>query len=257
MTELLTGRRILVTGVLTDRSLAWSAARLLESHGAELLLTGHKRALRLTRRAADELPGQPDVLELDVLEDGDYGSLHDEVQRRWGRVDGIVHAIAGAPAEVWETDFLSVPRTGIDSALTVSALSLASLVGAMLPLLERSPSPTVACITTTPERHSVDYGWMSVVKATLNALTRQLAVELGPRGVRLNAVACGPVATVAGTGIPGFANSAAAYAERAPLGWDAKNVAAAAGALCFLMSDLSRCMTGAVLDVDGGMHAAL
>jgi len=249
--------RILVTGVLTDRSLAYSAARLLQEEGAEVVLTGHKRARRLTERVARQLPHPAEVLELDVLAEGDFVALAEELGRRWDRLDGVVHAIAYAPAEVWESDFFATPKSGLDAALGASTFSLRSLVGVLLPLLERSTDATVAALTTTPDRFSVDYSWMSVVKAALNALARQMAVQLGPRGVRVNAIACGPVATVAGKAIPGFANSAAAYRERAPLGWDATNGAAAAGAICFLMSELSRAITGEILNVDGGMHIAL
>lgn len=251
------GRRIVVTGVLTDRSLAFSAARLLQESGADVVLTGHKRARRLTERVARHLPRPAEVLELDVLDDEDFAALGQELGRRWDRVDGIVHAVAHAPAEVWDAEFFAAPRSGLDVALSASAFSLRSLVGVLLPMLETSDDPAVVTLTSTPDRFSVDYGWMSVVKAALNALTRQMAVQLGPRGIRVNAIACGPVATVAGKGIPGFANSAAAYSERAPLGWDATNGAAAAGAVWFLVSSLSRGVTGEILNVDGGMHIAL
>jgi enoyl ACP reductase len=254
---MLDDRRVLVTGVLTDRSLAFSAAKLLQEHGADIVLTGHKRARRLTERVARQLPRTPEVLELDVLAETDFAGLAEELSRRWDRLDGIVHAIAYAPAEVWQAEFFSAPRSGLEVALSASTFSLSALVGALLPLLEASADATVLTMTSTPGRFSVDYSWMSVVKAALNAVTKQMAVQLGPRGIRVNAIACGPVATVAGRAIPGFANSAAAYRERAPLGWDPLDGAAAAGAVCFLMSGLSRAMTGEILNVDGGMHVAL
>jgi enoyl-[acyl-carrier protein] reductase I len=253
----LTDRRIVVTGVLTDRSLAFSAAELLQRHGAEVILTGHKRARRLTERVARQLPRPAEVLELDVLERGDFGALAEELGGRWDRLDGLLHAIAYAPSEVWQAGFFDAPRDGLDVALDVSAFSLRALVRETLPLMEASDGASVLALTSTPERFSVDYGWMAVVKATLNALTRQMAIELGPRGIRVNALACGPVATVAGSAIPGFANSAAAYRDRAPLGWDSTDGAAAAGTAVFLLSDLSRGMTGEILNVDGGMHIAL
>jgi meromycolic acid enoyl-[acyl-carrier protein] reductase len=255
---LLQGLRIVVTGVLTNRSLAYAAAERMQELGAEIVLTGHGRARRLTERAASALPRAVEVLELDATRPDDYEALSRSLAERWDRVDGIFHSIAFAPPEMWDGPFFEVQHESVDLAMRASVYSLQSLTGALLPLLRRSPGGgSVVTMTVMWGRMSPHYAWMGVVKTALNGLVKHMAVELGPDGIRTNAVACGPVRTNAATGIPGFGELEALYQDRAPLGWDSRDVSVAADPVCFLLSKRARSITGEVVHVDGGYHAAL
>lgn len=255
---LLDGKRILVTGVLTDRSLAYHAAARMQQLGAEIVLTGHGRARRITQRAATALPEPPDVLELDVLKPEDFDALRDELRERWGYVDGVFHSVAFAPQDVWEGEFVDTSHDSLDTTMRASVYSLQSLAGALLPLLRESPGgASLLTLTVMAGRMSTHYAWMGVVKATLDALMRHLAVELGPQGIRSNAIAAGPMRTNASTGIPGFKELERMVVEKAPLGWDSSDPSAVSGPACFLLSDLARAVSGEILHVDGGFHAAL
>lgn len=253
-TGLLAGKRILVTGVLTERSLAYHAAARMQELGAEVILTGFGRAKRLTERSTRTLPRPAEVLDLDVQNDEDFERLADELQTRWDGVDGALHSIAFAPPGLFEQSFLDVRQDDIEAAARISAYSLQPMARVLLPLMERNErGGSIAALTIEPRVRAHPYAWMTVVKGTLNAVARQLAVHVAPHGVRVNMVASGPVRTNAGSVIPEFDEMERTY-SRAPLGWDARNHAAIAGAACFLMSDLSEGMTGDVLHVDGGMH---
>lgn len=256
--RLLSGRRIVVTGVLTNRSLAYGAAERMQELGAEIVLTGHGRARRLTERAARALPRPVEVLELDATQPDDYEALAESLAERWEHVDGVFHSIAFAPPDIWERPFFEVAHEGLDTAMRASVYSLQALTGALLPQLRQSPGGgSVVAMTVMWGRMSPHYAWMGVVKTALNGLVKHMAVELGPDGVRTNAVACGPVRTNAATGIPGFGELESLYRDRAPLGWDSRDVSVASGPVCFLLSEESRAVTGEVVHVDGGYHAAL
>jgi meromycolic acid enoyl-[acyl-carrier-protein] reductase len=256
--RLLEGRRILVTGVLTHHSLAFGAAALMQGLGAEIVLTGHGRARRLTERAARMLPEPPDVLELDVLEPTHFEGLAATLTDRWDAIDGILHSIAWMAPEVWRSDFFEASEERLEESIRTSVYSLKSLAGALHPLLQRSQhGASLVTLTVQLGRYSPWYGWMGVVKATLAALVGHMAVVLGPDGTRVNAIACGPVRTSAATGIPDFDELDRVIQERAPLGWDSRDTAVVAGPAAFLMSDLARLVTGDILHVDGGFHAAV
>lgn len=251
---LLAGKRILVTGVLTDRSLAYHAAARMQELGAEVILTGFGRAKRITERATRRMPRPAEVLELDVQNDEDFDRLAADLDERWGGVDGALHSIAFAPPDLFKQPFLEAGWDEIDVAARISAYSLQPMARVLLPLMERNErGGSIAALTVEPRVRVHPYAWMSVVKNTLNAVARQVAVHLAPHNVRVNMIASGPVRTNAGSVIPDFDEMERTY-SRAPLGWDVRNHAAIAGAACFLMSDLSEGMTGDVLHVDGGMH---
>jgi enoyl-[acyl-carrier protein] reductase I len=251
---LLAGKRILVTGVLTDRSLAYHAAVRMQELGAEVILTGFGRAKRLTERSTNTMPRRAEVLELDVQNDEDFERLAQDLDERWGGVDGALHSIAFAPPDLFQRRFLEADLEQVEAAARISAYSLQPMARVLLPLMQRNEhGGSIAALTVESRVRDHPYASMAVVKNLLNAVARQLAVELAPHAVRLNLLASGPVRTNAGSVIPEFDEMEKTYA-RAPLGWDVRNHAAIAGAACFLMSDLSEGMTGDVLHVDGGMH---
>ena len=252
--SLLADKKLLITGVITRDSIAWEVARQAQEAGAEIVLTGFGRAKRLTDRAAKTLPGSPDVLELDVNRPEDLESIAGELRDRWGRVDGVLHAIAFAPPEALGGRFLTTPPEAAITAFQTSAFSFKALAAALIDLYPEEGASVVGMDFDAQVAWPV-YDWMGVAKAALEATSRYLARDLGPRGVRVNLVSAGPIGTIAARGIPGFAQLADAWEKQAPLGWDTADAGPVAGAVNFLLSDLSRGVTGEILHVDGGFHA--
>ncbi len=253
---MLAGRRILITGVLDRHSIAFATARAAQEGGAEVILTGFGRTRRMTERAAGQLPQPADVLELDVNSGADIERLLIELDARWGRLDGLLHAVAHAPPDALGGGFL---MTGLDSAVLAyqtSAFSLKSLVAGLLPLLEAAPDGAgVVGLDFDASVAWPAYDWMGVAKAALEAIARYLAREVGPREVRVNLVSAGPIETLAAGGIPGFSELAAAWSATAPLPWDPQDASPIADAVCFLLSPLARGITAEIVHVDGGYHA--
>ncbi len=252
---ILAGKRLLVTGVITNRSIAFAVAEHAQLLGAEVVLTGFGRARRLTERAARRLPEQADVLELDVNSTSDLEALGDELGSRWGELDGVLHAIAFAPADALGGAFMTTPADSAVEAFRTSAFSLKALTGAVAPLLERGAPGSVVGLDFDASVAWPAYDWMGVAKAALESVSRYLARDLGPTGTRVNLISAGPIETAAASGIPGFSDLAGGWSERAPLGWDARDPGPVADAACFLLSDLSRGITGEIIHVDGGFHA--
>lgn len=250
---LLRGKRLLITGLVTRASIAFAVARLAQAQGAEILLTSFGRIRRMTERAAQQLPHTPAVLELDVTRQQDFAALHDELARRWGVLDGAVHAIAYAPPDAIGGRFLSAPPESAELAFRVSAYSLAPLAASLAPLMR--PGASVVGLDFDASRAWPRYDWMGVAKAALEATARYLAYELGPRGIRVNLVSSGPLRTPAAGGIPDFDGLAELWSKHAPLGWDSRSPQLAAGPVCFLLSDLAAAVTGEIVHVDGGFHA--
>ena len=250
---MLEGKKLLITGVVTKDSIAWSTAALAQSLGAEVVLTGFGRARRMTERAARQLPEPSDVLELDVDSADDLAALRGELEARWGQVDGALHAIAFAPADALGGDFLATPPDSALRAFRTSAFSLKALAAALDPLW--APQAGLVALTFDARVAWPAYDWMGVAKAGLESVGRYLARDLGPRGVRVNLVSAGPLETLAASGIPGFGDLAGAWQAGAPLGWDQADATPVAGAICFLLSDHARAITGELLHVDGGFHA--
>jgi meromycolic acid enoyl-[acyl-carrier-protein] reductase len=255
---LLDGKRLLITGVLTDDSMAFAIAKVAQEQGAEILLTSFGRARSLTERVARRLATMPDVLELDVNNDADLAAVSAEVMRRWGRLDGLVHAIGFMPADGLGGNFLNTPWESVATGFQTSAYSLKALtVGVLEPLKVAGTDGGASVVSLDFDGRFAwpIYDWMGVAKAGLEAVTRYLARDLGEHGIRVNTVSAGPVRTMAGKSIPGFDQIANTWLNRAPLGWD-MNDATPVGEMCaFLMSDLSRFTSGELIHVDGGYHA--
>ena len=255
MAMLLEGKKLLITGVVTRDSIAWHVAERAQRTGADVVLTGFGRARRLTERAARALPEPPDVLELDVNSDDDLLALRGDLDQRWGRVDGVLHAIAFAPADALGGDFMSTPADSAAAAFRTSAFSLKALTESLAPLFDAKRGASVVGLDFDASVAWPAYDWMGVSKAALESVARYLARDMGPRGVRVNLVAAGPIETLAAGGIPGFDGLAAAWRQAAPLGWDTGDPGPVADAVCFLFSDLARAIAGEILHVDGGFHA--
>ncbi len=251
---MLAGKRLVITGVVTRDSIAFAVAERAQREGAEVVLTSFGRARRLTERAARRLPQPPEVLELDVNEPAHYEALAADLRERWGGVDGVLHAVAFAPEDALAGGFLSAPDESAQIAFRTSAVSLRSLSAALLPLMEGNGGSVVALDFDASVAWPV-YDWMGVAKAALESVGRYLARDLGPRGVRVNLVSAGPLRTVAAGGIPGFDRLAGAWQAQAPLGWANDDPTPVADAVCFLLSNWSRAVTGEILHVDGGFHA--
>lgn len=250
---LLEGKRIVVTGVLTEASIAASVARVAQEEGAELVLTSFGRARRLTERTARRLPEPPPVLELDVTDRSHLETLADDLATRWGRVDGVVHAVGFAPPSCLGGGFVQAPWDDVAVALQVSAYSLKALSAACLPLMREGGS--VVALDFDASRAWPAYDWMGVAKAALEATARYLARDLGSAGVRVNLVAAGPLRTVAAKAIPGFVEFEDVWRRRAPLGWDVRDAEPVARACVALLSDWFPATTGEMVHVDGGFHA--
>lgn len=255
---ILDGKRILITGVLDRHSIAYAIAEEAQRQGAEILLSSFGRVRRITERAAKELPSPPDVLELDVTRREDFDSLRDELESRWGGLDGAVHAIAFAPPDAIGGNFLDTPIESAAAAFEVSAFSLKALAEALLPLLgseDGSKSGSLLGLDFDARFAWPSYDWMGVSKAALESVARYLARDLGSRGVRVNLIASGPLETLAATRVKDFRVLVEDWLERAPLGWDIKDPTPVAEAAAFMLSDLSRGISGQILHVDGGAHA--
>ena len=252
---LLDGRRLLITGVLTEGSIAFAVAQRAQEQGAQIVLTGFGRGMRITTRIAKRLPDPPDVLELDVNDPDQLAAVAKEIEERWEALDGVLHAIAFAPEDALGGEFLATPPESAQTAFTTSAYSLKAIAAALLPLLEKGDSPALVGLDFDAAVAWPAYDWMGVAKAALESVSRYLARDLGPRGVRSNLVSAGPVKTVAAGSIPGFDLLAQAWDNQAPLAWDTTDATPVADACLFLLSELARGVTGEILHVDGGYHA--
>ena len=249
---LLEGKRILVTGVLNDASIAFSTARVAQEQGAEVVLSSFGRVMRLTERTAKRLP-TPDVqiVELDVTNEDDLAALAGNVG---GRLDGVLHSLAFAPESCLGGGFLDAPWTDVSTALQVSAYSLKALAVAALPLM--GPGGSIVGLDFDNDDAAWPfYDWMGVSKAAFESVARYLARDLGPKGIRVNLVSAGPYRSIAAKSIPGFERFEEVWTERAPLGWDLKDAEPIAKACVALMSDWFPATTGEMVHVDGGFHA--
>jgi enoyl-[acyl-carrier protein] reductase I len=250
---LLEGKKLLITGVITDASLAFGVAKTAQEQGAQVVLTGFGR-MSLVERVAKKLPQEAPVVELDVADQGQLDSLADRVREHMDGVDGVFHSIGNAPASCLGDGFLEAPWEDVAKAVQVSAYSLKSLAVASLPLYGEKGGSLVG-LTFDARVAWPAYNWMGFAKAGLESASRYLARELGPQNIRVNLIAAGPVRTMAAKSIPGFEKFEDAWDGRAPLGWDVNDSEPVARSACALMSDWFPATTGEMLHVDGGFHA--
>ena len=253
MGGLLEGKKVLVTGVLDRRSIAYSAARLAQEQGAEIVLSGFGRARSLTERTARRLDPTPPILELDVNKPEDIEAVAKDLGERWGELDGIVHAIAFAPEDALGGNFLSAEWPSVATALQTSAFSLKALSVGLADVL--SPKASVVGLDFDARVAWPAYDWMGVAKAALESTSRYLARDLGERGIRVNLVSAGPIKTLAAKGISGFGEIEGEWGRQAPLGWETTNPEPVGRAVVSLLSDWWPATTGELIHVDGGYHA--
>jgi enoyl-[acyl-carrier protein] reductase I len=256
--QLLRDNRILVTGVLTDDSLAFGIAKRALEEGATLALSGFGRGTSITRRTAKKLGDVGDIIELDVTDPAQIDAAVDEVTTRFGRLDGLVHAIGYAPPSCLGEGMFAAPFSDVAIAMHASTYSLAALVGAFRPLLQKSEAlggASVVALDFDGSRAYPLYDWMGVMKAALESLGRYLAREVGADKIRVNMLAAGPVRTMAAKSIPGFSLFEDTWSDRAPLGWDVRDASAVADTAVALLSPLLRATTASIIHVDGGAHA--
>ena len=253
---LLDGKKLLITGVLTDDSIAFAVAKVAQEQGAEVLLTNVGKGVRLTERVAKKLPVRADVMQMDVNNPDDIDAVSSAVMDRWGHLDGALHAIAFAPQDALGGNFLTAPWESVAVALQTSAYSLkAFTVGLLEPLKAADGGASVVSLTFDARFAWPIYDWMGVAKAGLEATTRYLARDLGEHNIRVNTVSAGPIRTMAGKSIPGFDAISGVWPARAPLAWSLTDATPVGQMCCFLMSDWASMTTGEMIHVDGGYHA--
>ncbi len=250
---LLDGKRLVVTGVLTDGSIAWHVARIAQEEGAEIVCTGFGRGMRLTERSVQRLPKPCEIFELDINEPAHMDAMANALEAKWGGVDGALHAIAFAPADALGGNFLATPPESAQTAFMTSAFSYKTLAVGLMPLMSGGGSLVTLDFDNTQAWPA--YDWMGVAKSALQSVTRYLARDLGPLGIRVNAVSAGPLGTVAAKSIPGFSRFDEVWKDRSPLAWDPENPDPVARMVCVLLSDWAMMTTGEVIHVDGGFHA--
>ena len=248
---LLHGKKLLITGVLMDSSIAFHVAKLAQEQGAEVVLTSFGRAMKITQAVARRLPSTPPVVELDVMNTEHLDTLAVRLGEHVDHLDGVLHSIGFAPQGAF--NFLGASWEDVGTALHASAYSLKSLAVAALPLM--APGGSVVGLTFDAKYAWPVYDWMGVAKAAFESTSRYCARDLGPKGVRVNLVAAGPIRTTAAKSVPGFESFEQSWNARAPLGWDVNDALPAAKACAALFSDWFPATTGEIIHVDGGFHA--
>ena len=254
--SLLAGKKLLITGVLDRRSIAYSIAEEAQAAGAEIVLTSFGRVMSITQMMAKRFDPRPDVLELDATKPEDVAAVAQELKRRWGRLDGFVHAIAFAPEDALGGNFLNTPWQSAATAYQVSAFSLKEIAKGLLPVMEEQGGSIVALDFDNSVQAWPGYDWMGVSKAALQSVVRYLARDLGRYAIRVNAISAGPVRTIAAKGVPGFDSIGDVWHRRAPLGWNVLDPSPVGKTACALLSDYLPGTTGEVIHVDGGLHLA-
>lgn len=252
---MLQGKRLLITGVLTNDSIAWHTARVAQEQGAQVVLTGFGRGLSLTRRSAKRLPDEAEVFELDINDPEHMSQLVADLRQKWGGLDGALHAIAFAPEDALGGTFMETPPESASIAFLTSAFSYKTLAAGLRPLFNEAGGGALVGLDFDNSTAWPSYDWMGVSKSALQSVNRYLARYLGAENIRANLVAAGPLATIAAKSIPGFVQFDGLWEIRAPLGWDTSNPEPVARMACVLMSDFALATSGEIVHVDGGFHA--
>ena len=252
---MLDGKRLLITGVLTDDSIAWHTARVAQEQGAEVVLTGFGRGISLTKRSARRLPMETEVFELDINDPSHMDALAADLDSRWGGIDGALHAIAYAPEDALGGAFLETTPESASTAFLTSAFSYKTLAVGLLPLFVKAGGGAMVGLDFDNSLAWPAYDWMGVSKSALQSVNRYLARYLGKQAIRVNLVSAGPLATVAAKSIPGFVQFENLWEIRAPLGWNPRDPEPVAKMACVLLSDFSLATSGEIVHVDGGFHA--
>lgn len=251
---ILSGKRILVTGVTVDSSIGFEVAKVAQEQGAEVVISNFGRALNITKRIAKRLPTEPEVIELDVTDSAHLERLPQLITDALGGLDGVVHSIAYAnPATLLGGKFLDAPWDDVAEALQISTFSYAALSRVCAPLMDVGGA--IVGLTFDATVAWPVYDWMGVAKAGLESASRYLARDLGRQGIRVNLVSAGPLKTMAAQAIPGFDELEAQWSQRSPLGWDNSDRGPTAHAVVALLSDFFPATTGEIIHVDGGFHA--
>ena len=250
-------RKILITGLLSSRSIAYGIARAAKREGAVLAFTYQSAELkeRVTQLALEF--GSTPVLPCDVSQDAQIEALFETLRSEWDGVDGLVHSIAYAPREALKGSFLDgLDREAFRVAHDISAYSFAALAKNALPMMEGRNASLLTLTYLGAERSVPNYNVMGAAKASLQAVVRYLAQDLGPKGIRVNAISAGPIKTLAAAGITGFGKILKVVEENAPL---RRNVTIddVGNAAAFLMSDLAAGMTGEIMYVDAGFNTTV
>ncbi|MBU6380408.1 MAG: enoyl-ACP reductase FabI [Acidobacteria bacterium] len=249
---ILSNKNILVTGVLTDGSIAFHIAKIAQEEGASVVLTGFGRALSLTTRIAGRLPKPAPIIELDVTNQEHLDNLAEQVKAHVPHLDGVVHSIGFAPEAALGGNFLNTSWEDVATAVQISAYSLKSLTMACKPVFKESAS--VVGLDFDAQVAWPKYDWMGVAKAALESTSRYLARDLGKENIRINLVAAGPIRTMAAKSIPGFDEFENVWNTRSPLHWDVTDPVPAAKAAVALLSDWFPKTTAEIIHVDGGLH---
>ena len=250
---ILDGKTILVTGVLTDQSIAFHVAKFAQEQGAKVILTSFGRTMSLTKRSATRLPDEAPVIELDVTNVEHLDALAERVREHSPELHGVLHSIGFAPEAALGGNFLNTAWEDVATAVHVSAYSLKALAVAAKPVM-----PAGSAIVGLDFDATIawpKYDWMGVAKAAFESTSRYLARDLGPSGIRVNLIAAGPIRTLAAKSIPGFDDFEAVWAARSPLAWDLDDPQPAARACVALLSDWFPATTGEIIHVDGGVHS--
>ncbi|MGC8465663.1 MAG: enoyl-ACP reductase FabI [Acidimicrobiales bacterium] len=252
---ILEGKRVLITGVLNTSSIAYASAQVAQAEGAEIVLSGFGRGLSITERVAKKLGDSVPVIELDVSNPDQLEAAAQYIGDRWGALDGLLHSIGYAPPACLEGDILHPQWSDVSIAIEISAYSLKSLTQAMLPLLRKGSDSSVVGLDFDAQVAWPGYNWMGVAKAALESLSRYLARDLGPDGIRVNLVSAGPIKTIAARSVESFGGFQDLWGQKAPLGWDPSNAIPVARAVAALLSSWFPMTTGEIIHVDGGFHA--
>jgi enoyl-[acyl-carrier protein] reductase I len=250
---ILKDKKILITGILTDKSIAYASAKIALENGATVVATGFGKGLRITERAAKRLSDDIKVFEMDIENLDQVNRAVQDVEKEVGNLDGILHAIAFSPTEAMGGNFLNTSVSDAVKSFEISAFSLKTLATSFQPILNKPAS--IVALDFDNSQAWPGYDWQGVAKSSLQSIVRYLGYYMGKDGVRVNAVAAGPLATTAAKNIPGFSEMNEEWNNRAPLGWDIKNTEPVAKVVNFLLSDFSEMVTGEIIHVDGGVHS--